>query len=262
MHRTRLITALILTPLLIAYIMLLPPIYFLILMIAVALVGQLEFYTLFGVEKKYRVIGLLSGIALFVLVYRDGMPSEDFIPVVFIIVAVLRLFSKRSPDNSLKEISDVITGVIYVPFLLSYQIKLREFGPEWIIYLDSCVWAADSLAYYMGRSLGKKKLYETVSPNKTIVGAYGSVIGAVTISIVFNFILSLKLSIVQAVVLGVIIGIVSIIGDLVESMFKRDSGIKDSGNIIPGHGGILDKIDGIVVVSPVLYWIVSRVILL
>jgi phosphatidate cytidylyltransferase len=262
MHRTRLITALILTPLLIAYIMLLPPVYFLFLMIAVALVGQYEFYALFGVEKKFRVLGLLSGIALFVLVYRDGAPSEDFIPLVFIIIAVLRLFAKRSPDSSLKDISYVITGVIYVPFLLSYQIKLREFGPEWIIYLDSCVWAADSLAYYMGRSLGKKKLYETVSPNKTMAGAYGSVIGAVVISIVFNFILSLRLSIAQAVVLGVIIGIVSIIGDLVESMFKRDSGIKDSGSIIPGHGGILDKIDGIVFVSPVLYWIVSRVILL
>lgn len=262
MHRKRLITALILTPLLIAYIMLLPPIYFLLLMIAVALVGQYEFYTLFGVEKKYRVIGLLSGIVLFALVYRDGAPSEDFIPVVFIVIAVLRLFAKRSPDSSLKEISYVIMGVIYVPFLLSYQIKLREFGPEWIIYLDSCVWAADSLAYYMGKSLGKKKLYETVSPNKTMVGAYGSLIGAVVISLVFNAILSLNLSIAEAVVLGLIIGFVSIVGDLVESMFKRDSGIKDSGNIIPGHGGILDKIDGIVFVSPVLYWIVSRVILI
>jgi phosphatidate cytidylyltransferase len=262
MHRTRLISALILAPLLIAYILLLPPIYFLFLMIAVTLVGQYEFYALFSVEKKYRVIGLLSGIILFLLVYRDGAPSEDFIPIVFIMVAVLRLFAKRSPENSLKEVSDMMTGIIYVPFLLSYQIKLREFGPEWIVYMDSCVWAADSLAYYMGKSMGKKKLYETVSPNKTMAGAYGSVIGAVFISIVFNFLLSLKLSILQAVVLGVIIGIVSIIGDLVESMFKRDSGIKDSGNIIPGHGGILDKIDGIVFVSPVLYWIVSRVIVI
>jgi phosphatidate cytidylyltransferase len=114
----------------------------------------------------------------------------------------------------------------------------------------------------MGKGLGKRKLYETVSPKKTIVGAYGSVIGAIFISLLFNVILSLGLSILQAVALGLVIGVVSIVGDLVESMFKRDSGIKDSGSVIPGHGGILDKIDGLVFVSPVVYWIVSRMIIL
>lgn len=262
MHRTRLISALILIPLLIVYIMYLPPLYFLLLMMLITLIGQAEFYSFFEVKTMYRLLGLASGIYLLSMVYRSGAPFEDFFVVIFIIIAGMRLFTNKMTEGALKDVSYTIVGILYVPFLLSYQIKLREFGPEWIIYLDSCVWGADSLAYYMGKAFGKKKLYESVSPKKTIVGAYGSVIGSVFISLLFNAILSLKLSFIQAVVLGFVIGAVSIIGDLVESMFKRDSGIKDSGSVIPGHGGILDKIDGIVFVSPVVYWIVSRSIIL
>lgn len=262
MHRKRLISALILIPLIIMYVMYLPPLYFLFLMMLVTLIGQTEFYSFFKVETKYRIVGLASGVVLFSMVFRSGAPSEDFLIVVFIIIAVTRLFANKLPEKALKDVSYAFIGVMYIPFLLSYQIKLREFGPEWIIYLDSCVWGADSLAYYMGKGLGKRKLYETVSPKKTIVGAYGSVIGAIFISLLFNVILSLDLSILQAVALGLVIGVVSIVGDLVESMFKRDSGIKDSGSVIPGHGGILDKIDGLIFVSPVVYWIVSRMIIL
>jgi len=260
MHRTRLISAAILIPLLIAYIMYLPPVFFLVLMMAVTFIGQFEFYTLFGVGRKYRVIGLVAGLGVLYYIYRDGAPPDDYVMVFFIVIALLRLFGKRDPQGATREVAYTLTGLVYVPFLLGYQIKLREFGPHWIIYLDACVWGADSLAYYMGKSLGRRKLYREVSPNKTVEGAYGSVIGAIAVSLLFNRLLSVGLTLKQAVVVGGVIGVVSIVGDLVESMFKRDSGIKDSGSIIPGHGGILDKIDGIVFVSPVLYWIVSRII--
>jgi phosphatidate cytidylyltransferase len=156
----------------------------------------------------------------------------------------------------------MLTGLVYIPLLMSYQIKLREFGPQWIIYVDSCVWAADSAAYYIGKGFGRKKLYEAISPKKTVAGAYGSVGGALIVAVIFNYLFVKTLTLSQALFIGLITGVVSIIGDLAESLFKRDFGIKDSSTLIPGHGGFLDKIDGFVFVTPVVYWTLTRVIVI
>lgn len=150
-----------------------------------------------------------------------------------------------------------MTAVIYIPWLLGYQIYLRRQGYEWIIFLYGCVWASDSLAYYMGKGIGGRKLYEAISPNKTVAGAVGSIAGGALGAVILKtvFISSIALPLFTAAGLGIIIGAVTIIGDLVESMFKRDAGIKDSSNIFPGHGGILDKLDGVLFAGPVFYWV-------
>lgn len=260
MHRTRLIAALIILPLLILYIMFLPPVYFLFLIMVISFIAQSEFYSLCRIENKYKIMGLFVGLLLMYQVYRGDAVSEPLMAAGFFAVATVRLFTKGSADMALKDISYTIMGIVYIPLLLGYQVKLREIGAQWIIYMDCSVWAADSLAYYFGKSFGKKKLYEAISPNKTVVGAYGSLAGAVLLSVVLNQVLVKALTVTQAVVIGLVIGAVSIVGDLVESMMKRDSGIKDSSGIIPGHGGILDKIDGIVFVTPVVYWIITRIL--
>ncbi|MGE5893164.1 MAG: phosphatidate cytidylyltransferase [bacterium] len=259
MHNKRLLIALILIPVLILYIMYLPPVFFLVLVMGVGLLAQYEFYALCRIGTGYRMLGMGAGLLLMVLVYRGGGISDSFLAGAIIVFSSVRLFGRRSPENSLRDVSLMLLGVVYVPLLLSYQIKLREFGPEWIIYIDCCIWAADSAAYYVGKGFGKKKLYESVSPKKTVAGAYGSVAGAVVVSAGASALLIRSLNIYQALVLGLVIGIASIIGDLVESMFKRDAGIKDSGTLLPGHGGFLDKIDGFVFVSPVVFWILTRV---
>ena len=119
------------------------------------------------------------------------------------------------------------------------------------------MWASDSLAYYIGKGIGRKKLYEEISPNKTIAGAVGSIAGGMSGAVILKITLVnyIAVSLVEAAVLGMIIGMVTIIGDLAESMFKRDAGVKDSSSIVPGHGGILDKIDSVLFAGPVLYWI-------
>jgi phosphatidate cytidylyltransferase len=127
---------------------------------------------------------------------------------------------------------------------------------KYIFLLYSSVWTADSMAYYTGTYIGKNKLFPAVSPNKTIEGAFGSIIGgvlgAVIIKVVFNI---PDLTLAGSAVIGAILGIATLIGDLIESMFKRDADVKDSGNMIPGHGGILDKIDGLLIAGPALYFI-------
>jgi phosphatidate cytidylyltransferase len=116
------------------------------------------------------------------------------------------------------------------------------------------------MAYYIGKGFGKRKLYVEMSPNKTVAGATGSVIGGATGALLLQTVIVPQLTAPSAVFAGIMIGIVTIVGDLVESMFKRDAGVKDSGGIIPGHGGVLDKVDGALFAGPVLYWILTGIL--
>jgi phosphatidate cytidylyltransferase len=109
----------------------------------------------------------------------------------------------------------------------------------------------------VGKGLGKRKLYREVSPNKTMAGAGGSLIGGMAGALILGTLLVPQLGIVPALFIGLTVGVISVIGDLVESMFKRDAGVKDSGTLIPGHGGILDKIDGSLFTGPILYWLLK-----
>lgn len=253
MHLKRLIIAAILLPLIYFYITKLPAEYFLFLLVIAAAAAQYEFYSIYNVKGLLRYSGIILGILMLFTVHS----SQFTVPALFIIVACIRLFSKKNPLSALHDIAPVVIAIIYIPGLLGYQLYLRENGSEWIIFLYGCVWASDSLAYYIGKGIGRRKLYEEISPNKTIAGGVGSIAGGVTGAVILKITLVnyISLSLMQAAVLGMIIGMVTIIGDLAESMFKRDAGVKDSGSIVPGHGGILDKIDSVLFAGPVLYWI-------
>lgn len=267
MHLKRLIIAVIALPLLYFYITKLPAEYFLFLLITITAIAQYEFYSMYNVKGLLRYSGIAIGILTISVAYlsahywivQDLSKNLliDLFAVSFLIVACIRLFSKRSPASSLHDIAAVIVAVVYIPGLLCYQIYLREHGAEWIIFLYGCVWASDSLAYYIGSGIGKRKLYKEVSPNKTIAGAAGSIAGGAIGAVILKtaLIYSISLPFVKAVIMGIIIGVMTVIGDLVESMFKRDAGVKDSGNILPGHGGILDKLDSVLFAGPVLYWV-------
>jgi len=257
MHIKRLIIAAILLPLIYFYVIKLPAGYFLLLLLVATAVAQYEFYAMYGIKGILRYAGLGFGIAVILGMFFSGTFPADLFAFLFIAVITLRLFLKRNPTASLNDAASTATAVIYIPWLLGYQLYLRENGSEWIIFLYGCVWASDGMAYYIGQGLGKRKLYEEISPNKTIAGAAGSVAGGTAGAIILKGVIIsyIPLSLMQAAVLGAIIGMTTVIGDLVESMFKRDAGVKDSGSILPGHGGILDKIDSLLFAGPVLYWI-------
>jgi phosphatidate cytidylyltransferase len=254
MHLKRLIVAALLLPIIYLYIMRLPSQYFLILLACVSSIALTEFYSLYRVRGILRYTCLFLGIVLLVTSYFSRELLLEMIVVSALVIMTIRLFIKKDPLSSLKDISPPLVGLLYIPVLLTSQIQIRTFGPEWIIFLYALVWASDSMAYYVGKGFGKRKLYTAVSPNKTIAGAVGSVIGGALCSLFLRSVFIPSLPVSSASVIGIIIGFITIIGDLVESMFKRDTGIKDSGVIIPGHGGILDKIDGMLFGGPVLYF--------
>lgn len=253
MHLKRLAVAALLLPLFYFYIMKLPDVYFFALLLTVSIIAQWEFYSMYRMSGLMRNAGILFGVLLFLSVYMVKYPYVSMGAVMAIFV--IRLFGRRDPESSLHDISFTVLALLYVPGLLSFQLFLRHIGPEWIIFLFGCVWIADSFAYYVGKAVGKRKLFREVSPNKTVAGAVGSLLGGCLSGWFLNEVLVHTMGSGQSILIGLIIGATTIVGDLVESMFKRDAGVKDSSNIIPGHGGVLDKIDGVLFAGPVLYWI-------
>lgn len=255
MHFKRLVIAVILLPLFYVYIMFLPPKYFLFMAVFFSTIALAEFYTMFKIGGLIKYSGILWGAVLLAVFFAK---SDFFINTLLLSVLTIigiRLFIKRDPHSSLFDISLIIMGLLYIPCLLTFQFNLLRTGPAWVVLLYTAVWASDSMAYYVGKGIGKRKLYKEISPNKTVAGAVGAVFGGILGAILIKTTILPQVSISQAVLIGSLVGIATVIGDLSESMFKRDAGVKDSGSIVPGHGGVLDKLDGATFAGPVLYWV-------
>ncbi len=253
MHLKRLAVAAVLLPLFYFYIMKLPEVYFFALLLTISIIAQWEFYSMSGLNGLMKYPGIFLGVLILLFLYVFKYPYVFMFAIMAILV--IRLFGKRDPGSSLRDISFAVLALLYIPGLLSFQLFLRHVGPEWIIFLFGCVWIADSFAYYIGKVVGKRKLYREVSPNKTVAGAVGSMLGGCVSGWLLDAMFVHVMGPWKSIIIGLVIGTITIVGDLVESMFKRDAGVKDSSSIIPGHGGILDKIDGVLFAGPVLYWI-------
>lgn len=257
MHGKRVAVALVVLPLLYLYIMFLPPVFFALLLIAVTLIALSEFYAMYHLNGVLKYLGLLFGSALAASTFFWNEYAFDLLMIAVMVVVVTRLFGKETPASSLADVAPVVVGLLYVPGLLAFQGRIRHYGPEWILFLYATVWTADSFAYYIGKGFGKRRLYPSISPNKTIAGAVGSIAGGAVAALLLRSLVMRQIGGLPIILIGIAIGSLSIVGDLVESMFKRDAGVKDSGSILPGHGGILDKIDGALFAGPFLYWILS-----
>src|SRR3990172_7529606 len=219
------------------------------------MLGLFEFYAMCAIPAQFTIPGLFMGGIFFTTAFF--YPQSLLLSVFFImsVLMILRLFMVRNCQESLKTTSQLVLGIFYIPgFAVFIPLIMRDFGVPFILMLFASVWLADAMAYYVGKNFGKKKLYFEVSPNKTIEGAAGSVIGGCLAALIIYLLHSdMAISVTRVVFIGIIIGIVTIVGDLIESMFKRDAGVKDSSNMIPGHGGFLDKMDSFLLSGPILY---------
>ncbi len=182
------------------------------------------------------------------------------VPIAGLMLALWRLADMESA--ALRAMSSVASP-LYVGGLLTCLGLLRrdmgELGPYYVLLALKLSWLADTGGYFAGRFLGKngKKLHPRVSPKKTLIGFWGSLVGAVIGVLIAKLWYLRDIPLLELVVLALVAGSLGQLGDLVESMLKRSTGIKDSGNIVPGHGGILDRIDALLVVAPVLYLYVT-----
>jgi phosphatidate cytidylyltransferase len=255
MHRKRVVVAAILVPFFYFYITYLPPQYFLLLLTVISSAALAEFYAMSSVGGFLKYAGIICGGALLVTFFFFPAHFFTTMAVSLLLLLTMRLFLKRDPGSSLAELSALALGLLYIPGLLTVQLNLIRNGPPWVFLLYASVWSADSMAYYVGKGIGRHKLYVEISPNKTVEGAFGSILGGVLGALIIQQLFMPGLSFFRTTLIGVVVGATTIVGDLVESMFKRDRGVKDSSHILPGHGGVLDKIDGVTFAGPVFYWL-------
>ncbi len=251
--------------------------------VLISSVGLWEFYSM--AEKKgvspnmYLGIGL--GAAMQIFFFTNSFDANFGILMsntaafgVLITLTVATLLGEmfRGKPNPLLNTAVTIGGVVYVSVFLQCLIGIRGFhtilgvenmqGGYFILCMFISIWLCDTAAYFVGRAIGRHKLFERVSPKKTWEGAIAGLIAAIAGFIGISAWLLPTLPVVHAVVLGAIVGTLGQAGDLAESLLKRDAGIKDSSAILAGHGGVLDRFDSILMVSPLAYWYILIVALL
>jgi phosphatidate cytidylyltransferase len=208
----------------------------------------------FAMEKTE---GLILSIIIPALALT-GNSQYMIAALVFAVMIVFILFvlSIKEPKFDVLSVAKVIFGMMYIPFLMSYFISLRmlEKGIQWIVFVLVLAFIGDTVALYVGKYFGKHKLAPVVSPGKTVEGLIGLVCGSTVACTVFAYFFLPGISLVQIALLGFTGGIIGQLGDICESAFKRNYGLKDAGSILPGHGGILDRLDCLIFITPFVYY--------
>ncbi|MEM7153520.1 MAG: phosphatidate cytidylyltransferase [Myxococcota bacterium] len=210
-----------------------------------------------------RVVTGALAVAIVVLptVFSPGVALPPLLMGSAIAIGFATLGRPKHLPVAGRHFSVCISALVYVPLLMSALPLLKKGGHEhWIVVSLAMAFFSDTVAYIFGRLFGKNKLYPAVSPGKTREGAVGGVLGSLLATTVLAGLwLVPELSIGHALALGIVGNICGQAGDLVESMLKRTYGVKDSSNLLPGHGGMLDRIDAMVYVTPVVYYYVTQI---
>ncbi len=262
-HLGRVITAVALLPILYLIIRHSHPFVFFALVSGGILIGQYELYRFYYPQDHLMkvLVGMMLGFFLSLSFYFEGSHPALNLPLLlltFITVCALlfSLFTVREIKTVLTESAVMLFGAVYVSLLLSHLLLLRGLagGELLTLFVIGMTWLADAGAYYVGRLIGRHPLAFTISPKKTIEGAIGGLGFSILGSLGAKFWFLPDLSVGDSVILGVLLGIVGQLGDLVESMWKRSAGVKDSSTLLMAHGGILDKVDSLMFTAPVFYY--------
>lgn len=228
------------------------------LMAVLSAIGISEFYRMALPERKLELWSAV--IAGSVLVFVPVAGGDKHIPaalgLIFIGFSLLFLFRIRVIETAARDAAYALLAFMYIPFLLMHLVMLRQtpFGIQWIFVIMLIVMTNDSAAYYTGSAFGKNRLYPLVSPKKSIEGAAGGLAGSLAGTLLAKSTFFPQLTYADAIMTAILVGVVGQTGDLFESLLKRSFGVKDSGTIIPGHGGVLDRLDSILFAAPITYY--------
>lgn len=236
-------------------------------------VATLAFYEFIAIGKAKRAFpsllaGYLSIIAIFINTYHPFIETGNLFMFIIILILSIELF--RNKESAILNSAVTLLGIFYTGYLTSFLVKIRELynysdfvymnGGYFIIALLVGIWFCDSAAYFFGSAFGKHKLFPRVSPKKSWEGALAGFVFTI-VALALSKVLFLEfLTWENVFVLGGIIGIAGQVGDLIESLIKRDAKIKDSSALIPGHGGVLDRFDSIIFSAPLVYFYIATYI--
>lgn len=235
--------------------------YFFLFISIIGLISYYEFTLL--VKKKnvftFYISGFIFNLMIYLYFYLKLIDITLLILIITLSVFFIELF--RNNGSAILNSGVILMSIIYIGFFMGSVIGIREFysfpdysnGGYLIISILVSIWLCDTAAFFGGTKLGKHKLFPRVSPNKTWEGAIFGFIFAVGGMLIGKYTVLNFLSLTDVIIIGVIVGTIGQIGDLFESLLKRDAGVKDSSNLIPGHGGILDRFDSLLFVAPAVY---------
>ena len=270
MLRQRVLSAVIFVPILFASIWFGNPWFSIVVAIA-ALLGVIEFYAMVD-RRRWQPLAIFGTLwtlfFIFNAYYAPKYSSDNtYILVTSALIAsavalplVWMLFLRSSSEKVMVSWAATVAGIFYMGWLLSYWVLIMNHysgdwnGRDWVLLALFSTFAVDTTAYFIGRAWGRHKMAPTISPGKTWEGAIGGFVGALVAVVALALILDIDISYSKMVILGVLIAVFAQLGDLAESKLKRSVGVKEASNLIPGHGGILDRLDSIVFTGVVVYY--------
>lgn len=268
MLKKRVITALLGIPLLVSMIWFGEP-WFTILVALWGLLAVFEIYQMVAASKvsPLTCFGLIWTLLFIISPHFDDATLTSLLLTSAVVLSLIWLLLRRQKDGAFIGWAWTIGGILYIGWLLSHFVTLRglDDGRNWVFLALFATFASDTAAFFIGRALGKHPLAPSISPGKTREGAIAGVFGAIIVSLFFSlprfFTLTNPLylpdfSYWQAILLGLLISVFGQLGDLVESLLKRNMRVKESGKLIPGHGGVLDRLDSVVFAGIVVYYYV------
>jgi phosphatidate cytidylyltransferase len=259
----RLPTAIILLGLVFLVIQYAPEIVLFLLQLAFIIGALVEFYNL--AEKKglrpQRTLGLVAALLVTSAFYFPSIPFDMALFAGLLLAAFYFVFSFRRPEqlpDFPASFAITLIGAVYIAFPLSYILRVRtDYGSFYLYFLFAVIFLGDSGAYFIGSPLGKRKMTPLASPNKTWEGSAGGLLFAALGALGARFLLLPEIPLWKALVCGVLVHAAAQVSDPLESLFKRAAGVKDSSNALPGHGGFLDRIDSLILATPLFYYLVK-----
>ena len=230
---------------------------FLFFVATVTLTGVYEYFTIIdriGING-FPTTGMLLSFLLLLSFYFDGSFAMEWGLVAGVALFGSWFLQEDNVKIAIDQISFTLLGILYVAGLSGYYLLIRNFedGGRLIVFLLLIVWLSDIASYYGGKYFGKKPLAPVVSPNKTVEGAIAGLTGSLAAGVIAGFWFLDHIMMAHCLLVAFICGTIGQFGDLAESLLKRHAGVKDSGNILPGHGGVLDRIDSLLFAGPAFY---------
>ena len=264
MLRKRVLSSLALIPIIVAAIWFGDP-WFTVIIALFAILGTTEFYRLAKASggEPAASLGLLLVLAFIIGAHSTDERVPPLLVTTTILLPLIWLIWNQNRAKAFLSWAFTLAGVFYIGWTMSHFVLLRELadGRDWVFMAILGTFACDTTAYFTGRVFGEHKMAPSISPGKTWEGAAGGMTGAMAAVIALGLITGLdEIGYSKLVFLGLLLGLFAQIGDLSESMLKRSSGVKDAGTIIPGHGGVLDRLDSIIFSVVLVYYYVQWIV--
>jgi phosphatidate cytidylyltransferase len=221
--------------------------------------GLREYYNLVLPHSKWieRAVGIGLGLILSIIIsFGDAKGISPFLVLVLLILSVLFMVTSKDLSSTISKMGMALFGILFIGFLLAYVSLIWNMtnGRLWVLFLMVTIWAGDIFALLSGSFFGRHKLYPKISPNKTFEGLGGAIVGSIIVALAFALLFIPHLGKGPCILLAIGLGILGQLGDFTESMLKRSAQVKDSGTLIPGHGGMLDRLDSFLFSAPFLHY--------